>query len=236
MKQLKGIAATRHVLVIDALRYSLHLEKRAFSSLRRALRTIEKSDDGRRHPAETPSITAIGSAWGILDIVHRLRGLITQIAGLAQKNPEVQLFLRKTAQTEDFRNIYQHLNSAISRISGKTNPIMGVISWVTRNPQRSITLFLGTATADIEAHTVAYDTWEHKFAQQLLFSAAKKDIELDKLHASCLRIEKFIDDWLEFKGYLSREDTKVSIIRFQIKQGYNTSLNPATPNDGPPVS
>lgn len=217
MKGLRNFSSTRHVLVIDALRYSLVLERKAYSVFSRAIRTIEKQDDGKGHPKESHALLAIGSAWEIIDIVQRARGLLTQVSGLPQKSPEVQLFLRNTARAEDFRNLYQHLNTALAKLKGATNPVMGAVSWVTKNPNHSITIFVGTGTPDVQVHTVAFDNRELRFAQQLLFSAGNKDIELDKLHLSTQRLFRFLNEWLRSEDHLSQDAMKVGVVRFQIK-------------------
>lgn len=204
------------MLVVDALRYSLLLERNAYAGLTRVLRKMEKHDV-TEHPREAYALSAIGNAWAMIDIAHRVRGLVTQISGLPHRNPEVQLFLRSTKSVEDFRNLYQHLSSGLARLSMPTNPVMGVVSWVTKEPRHSITIYVGTGTRDIQVHTVAYDRQDDKFPQVLLFSAGNRDIEIDKLHASCRRISSFVDKWLVSSGHLSDQVLEVSVIRFQIR-------------------
>jgi hypothetical protein len=203
------------VLVVDALRYSLLLERKAYAALARVLRAIEKRDGAGAHPSEAQALSAIANAWHIIDVVHRVRGLLVNVPGLSKKAPEVQVFLRHTAATEDFRNIYQHLGSEIARICGTTNPIMGVVSWATRNPRKSMTVFVGTGADEIEVHTVALDTWKGEFAQGLLFSAGGKDIELDRIHFRCRQTSRYLDAWLRSSGHLSDDVMGVGLVRFE---------------------
>jgi hypothetical protein len=215
MHGLRNFQGTRYTLIVDALRYSLVLEYRAYAAISRALRAIER--DRRLHPSEARALSAINNAWHIVDVVHRVRGLITSVPGLPNKTPEVQVFLRNTAPTEDFRNLYQHLNSEIGKIRTTTNPIMGVLSWVTQNPSKSITMFLGTGAADIQVHTVALDTWRGEFAQTRLFSAGNRDLELDKIHAGCKRIGSYLNEWLRSNNKLAEEEMKVGVFRFDLR-------------------
>ena len=113
--------------------------------------------------------------------------------------------------------MYQHLNTVIPRIEGKTNPIMGVLSWVTKDTTKSITVFVGTGTPDIELHTVAFDTRRIEFAQRFLFSVGNKDIYPEKIHKSCKRLQKIFDAWLDQNGHLSEEEASVSVVRFQFQ-------------------
>lgn len=221
MKQLANIESTRHIQIVDALRYSLELERKAFLSIKSALRKIERADDGKGHPNHSVTLHAFSSAWAVIDTAHRIRGLITQVPGLSQKSPEIQVFVRSTATVEDFRHLYQHLNSVIPKINGMTNPIMGVLSWVSSNPSDSFTVFLGTGSKETQIHSVSIDTWNNCFAQNLLFSAGNKDIELDKLHSQCQAVSKFLNAWLKSKGYLSKESTKVGVFRFNIRPRSN---------------
>ena len=204
------------MLIVDALRYTLLLEQKAFTSMFRALRRIENDDDGTGHPNGALTLTALSAAWNIVDTVHRLRGLVRQVPKLSQKSPEVQLFIRNTSFIAEFRNVYQHLNTVIPKIEGTTNPIMGVLSWVTKDPTKSITVFVGTGSPDINFHTLVLDTWKMEFAQRFLFSVGNKDIDLEEIHDSCKRFRNFFNSWLDQNGYLSEEEATVGVMRFQI--------------------
>lgn len=217
MKALANVEPTRLNHILDALRYSLELEKKAYHSLSRAFRKIEASDDDKGHPNHTLALNAFSNAWSILDTAHRIRGLITQVPALSQRTPDIQVFIRSTLAVEGFRHLYQHLNSEIPKVKGTTNPIMGVLSWVTKNPSNSITIFLGTGTNETRVHTVSLDTWTGRFAHNLLFSAGNKDIELDQVHSRCRALSKILDKWLVSKAMLSTESAKVSVIRFHIR-------------------
>ncbi len=216
MEQLCNITSTKEILILDALRYSLEIEHKAYIALKKSLRKIEKAHDKELHSNHSVTLNILSNAWALVDTTYRIRGLVTQVRGLSQKSQELQVFLRSTASINDFRNLYQHLNSEIPKISGTTNPIMGVVSWVTSNPADSITAFLSTGSTEIQAHTVAYDNWNHCFAQVLLFSAGNKDIELDKLHVQCKSIAKHLKNWLKQKNYLSKESAKANIIKFRV--------------------
>ncbi len=85
MRTLRNFGSTRHVLIVDALRYTLLLEQKAFTSMCRALRRIENDDDGTGHPNRALTLTALSAAWNIVDTVNRLRGLVRQVPRLSQR-------------------------------------------------------------------------------------------------------------------------------------------------------
>jgi hypothetical protein len=215
MKGLANIASTREVLLLDALRYSLELERKEFLSLKASLRKIERKVSENLPLSDSLTLKALSSSWSIIDTVHRIHGLVAQVPRL-QRASEIRAFRRATLEIKDFRNLYQHLNTEIPKINGPTNPIMGVLSWVI-NPQDSITVYLGSGTPEIHAHTLAIDTHNGCFAQNLLFSSGNKGIELDRIHSDCRTLAKFVEKWLKQYNNLSDIESEPSIIKFGIR-------------------
>lgn len=215
MRNLANNIPTRDILLLDALRYSLELERKEYLLLKSSLKRIEKTVSKDHKPSVSSTLKALTSAWEIVDVVFRSYGLVAQIP-IFSRSPEVRLFRQAIQSIKDFRNLYQHLNSEIPRINGPTNPIMGVLSWVI-NSQDSLTVFLGSDSPAIHAHTVAIDTHNGCFAQTLLFSAGNKDIELDKVHAECRTIAKFLESWLKANNKLSGENAESGLIKFGIR-------------------
>ena len=215
MKQLADKTDPRRLYTIDALRYTLLLENKAHRTLWRALRSIETKDKSpHSHPSEETTLTAIGSAWKIIDMVHRSRGLVRQVPRLRQKTTEVQQFLRNTANVEEFRHLFQHLNADIGKIRGDFSPIMGGISWVTRDTSVAFTIMTGTSAENTNFHTMAFNTVKGRFSNNLVLGAGLKDIDLDGLHQRCKLFQTFFNGWLENQGMLSVKDQSVGIVRF----------------------
>jgi hypothetical protein len=216
MKTLSNISNQKQVLVIDALRLSLEIEKTMNARLWRILRNIEKLDDAS-HPKPIEVLNAIGLAWQIIDTTHRIRGLAEQVRGLSHKLPEYQLFQRNTVRTEAFRNFFQHLNSEIPKLPDKTNPIIGVLSWVTKNPNKSRTIVHGTFPKEGGFHSLAVDTWTDQFASRLEFSGGQMNIDIDKVHFEVTRFKKFFEHWLIDNQYLGENDLLPSVLSFYIQ-------------------
>lgn len=216
----------QQILIIDALRLSLEIEKSLNTRLWRVLRSIEKVEDSS-HPKSTTVLNALGLAWQIIDTIHRTRGLTEQVRGLSHTSPEYQLFQRNTAHAEDFRNFFQHLNSEIPKLPVKTNPIIGVLSWVTKFSNKSRTVAYGTFLKDGNFHSLAVDTWAGKFANKLEFTAGQMSIALDTIHREVSRFRIFFDKWLVKNEYLSKSELSPSVLSFYIQ--FQTEQDIQTP-------
>ena len=191
MKTLSKLDDQKQVLIIDALRLSLEIEKALNSRLWRILRRIEKLDDAS-NPKPAEVLEAIGLAWQLIDTIHRIRGLAEQVRGLSHSLPEYQLFQRKTAPTEELRNFYQHLNSEIPKLPAKTNPIIGVLSWVTKILGKSRTVVYGTFPKDGNIHTLVVDTWKAEFVSQLEFTAGQTNLDMAIMHKELTKVSKIL--------------------------------------------
>ena len=80
MKILSNVLGQKQILVIDALRLSLEIERAMNSRLWRVLRGIERLDDAS-YPRPVTVLNAIGLAWQLIDTTHRIRGLADQVRG-----------------------------------------------------------------------------------------------------------------------------------------------------------
>jgi hypothetical protein len=216
MKTIKNVSDQKQILVIDALRLSLEIEKTMNSRLWRILRRIEKLDD-RSHPKPIDVLNSIGLAWQIIDTTHRIRGLAEQVRGLSHKLPEYQLFQRNTTRTEAFRNFFQHLNSEIPKLPDKTNPIIGLLSWVTKAPNKSRTIVFGTFPKGGNFHSLAVDTWTGQFANRLEFTGGQMNIDMDSIHREVTRFRLFFEEWLRNHQYLGESELIPSVLSFYIQ-------------------
>lgn len=138
----------KQMLFYDGIRYSVEMADLAHTRLRETLYEIAQSPTAPEpYPHEFAS--AVLDAWSIVDLVHRLRGLIEQAPGVKQKSPPLLSFMKKTAEVERLRNSVQHLNQQIHKIAEFNIPVWGALSWVTLlDPERrsvwTCTLVAGT--------------------------------------------------------------------------------------------
>ncbi len=129
LRQIPTQTNRKQMLFFDAIRYSVEMADLAHNRLRETLYEIAQS------PISTESnsrdfTSAILDAWSIVDLVHRLRGLLAQVPGIKQNTPAFLIFMKKTEKIEKLRNSVQHLNQQIHKITDLNIPVWGALSWV----------------------------------------------------------------------------------------------------------
>jgi len=76
------------------------------------------------------SITsAMLDAWTVVDSTHRLRELLMQFPDVKQRLAHLQVFYRRTASVERFRNLIQHLRRKIDALALNGLPVWGSLTW-----------------------------------------------------------------------------------------------------------
>ena len=216
MRSLKPLADVRQIHVIDALRYGLLMEARAYANLWSALRRIERSKE--THPSEAATLKAFAAAWEVVDMAHRALGLAGQVRGLSQRTPEFRQFIRDTKVVTHFRNQFQHLNSHIPKIYGKTNPVLGTLSWVTKSGKSNYTMSLGGGNQDTHYHTIPFDTVEWTFAREIQLTAGGRDVDVTIIHAACQKFSSHVTSWLSDTGMMQRMKQRVGIVRVHLNR------------------
>ena len=120
----------KQMLFFDGIRYSVEMADLAHNRLRETLYEIAQSPTVPE-PNSHDFAPAVLDAWSIIDLVHRLRGLLEQAPGVKQKSPALLSFMKKTVKIEKLRNSVQHLNQQIHKIADLNIPVWGALSWVT---------------------------------------------------------------------------------------------------------
>lgn len=214
MKSLVNIEDQKQIMIIDAIRISFEIEKALYLKLWRSLRLLEKMEDNIP-PKSSQTINSIQYIWQIIDTVNRIRGLIEYVIGFSHRSEGYKQFIDNTISIKDFRNFYQHLNSEIPRIVELENPIIGVISWVAKDQNKSITITYGSISGQ-SYHTLAIDTWALKFACNLEFSSAKLSIDIEAIHKNLRGFTHFFNKWLKDHNYLSENEMIPSVASFYL--------------------
>jgi hypothetical protein len=123
--QLPAALNRKQTLFLDGIRYSVEMADLAHSRLQAALlqhtQNVESASEGAtgEHYLHT---AAFQDAWSIVDSLHRLRGLLSQMPGVKQNAPPLQVFRRQTDVVEDLRNGVQHLNHHIDALVAQKLP------------------------------------------------------------------------------------------------------------------
>ena len=144
----------------------------------------------------------------VFDISFRFGRLLSQIQGLKHNVPAFSLVERFIPKIENFRNIFQHLNTHISSVNGETNPILGVLSWVSKDSSINFSATIGTQPAAVNFSSIPFQVEALKFSRNLVFSAGDVDIDLDKMMQVLSGGNEYLNEWLVSKNRVSDIDLR----------------------------
>ena len=218
MRRLINIEDRKQIFIIDAVRFFFVELTHTFAQIQHGLTDIEKKLNGGDTLSEDETLPVISACWRTLDTIYRLKGLLGQVRGLSQKSPELQIFYRTISKIEDFRHLYQHLNTDIPKSSEDSGPILGYVTWRTDDPKLGLTVAIGTVPSDTNLYSAVYDRSKDEIVNQTLFVAGTLSIDLNPLPTACEKVRTFFNTWLDSKGYLAEESPHVSIFRLQIRK------------------
>ena len=185
LRRLPTNLSTRLVLFIDGITYSAEILDLAFQRLSQTLEKIASGQVQKDH-LRAHIIESVSNAWVIIDSGHRLRELVQQLPGLKQKQPDVQLFIRKTSDIEDLRHYYQHFRTEIDSFVKKCMPLWGSIAWSCFHPETKApethTIIPGTFFHKVSAPSCVFDREEMKFVDRISLHAGPKSVDLADIH------------------------------------------------------
>lgn len=123
----------RQELSLDGIETSLFMIKVCYTRLQKTIlqysSTVNKGGDAVQHL----QILIFLDVWSFVDIIDRLRLLISQLPGLKKGTPIV-LFQKATEDAETLRDRVQHLDNEISQLEDTGHPIWGSLSWIYSTP------------------------------------------------------------------------------------------------------
>jgi len=176
----------RTILYLDGVRFSF--ESFDLASLRLAT-TLDQLARLRDDNTDLNSliVSATTDAWSMIDAAHRLRELLQQLPGLKKNQPELQLFLRRTAPVEDLRHFFQHFRTEIQAFAERSNmPLCETLSWAWTDPANgqleNHTIIPGTYFERAEVSTCTFDTQRFKFVERVLLNAGPCKLDLADLN------------------------------------------------------
>jgi hypothetical protein len=205
------VTERRDVFVLDGVRFALAMEQIAHRRLSSGMRAVERS----AKPSNATALRTLEAAWSICDSVHRVRGLVTQIRGLTQKDPGIQLFLRSAAAAEDARNFLQHLGSGIGKLGESSVPLVGQLRWLDKSGMTGVSLSVGHWTKGTHGLTVSIDLKTMQPAPGVWFSVAETTLDLNELHSRCRALSKQLEKWLLDTNRLSDKLTSPSVLKMR---------------------
>ncbi len=118
----------RQELFFDGIEISVEMAKVCYSRLYNDILEYSKNSAEKKDQPITQS-TILLDSWSLIDLLNRLRILITQTPGL-KKTTFVKAFLQKLNSIEFYRDFVQHINGEIPKVEDSGWPIWGSLSWV----------------------------------------------------------------------------------------------------------
>jgi hypothetical protein len=184
----------RSVLYLDGIRYAIHIFDLSGGRLANTLHAL--SIDGVPRETLTEQIAAaMSDAWTMVDAIHRLRELLSQVPGLKKKQPELQLFLQRTSTVEGLRHFYQHFRTEIDTFVGVGMPLWGSLSWIhtdlTSGENSIFTIVPGTYFEGATVCTCRVDHVANKYMERLALHAGATFIDLTVL-------AELVDDFIKW--------------------------------------
>lgn len=115
----------RQIIFLDGIRYSADMASVALERLWQQLCFIDSTDQEiqPRHIA-----TAALDAWSIIDAAHRMSDLVENLPGLPNSSWR-RLFLERTEEARDFRNMWQHQDGEASNVVKQRGQAWGSLAW-----------------------------------------------------------------------------------------------------------
>ena len=122
----------RQIIFLDGIRYSADMADTALERLWKQLCFIDSTDEEIKpyHIA-----TAALDAWSIIDAAHRMSDLVENLPGLPN-SPWRRLFLDRTKEAREFRNMWQHQNTEAPKVVEQRGQAWGSLAWVQHDGTR----------------------------------------------------------------------------------------------------
>ena len=210
----------RTVLYLDGIRYSIESFELSSLRLARVLDQLAKRTD------DTPDLgdlilEATTDAWSMIDAVHRLRELLSQLPGLRKNEPELQVFLRGTAVIEDLRHFFQHFRTEIDSFHERGMPLWGTLSWAHTDAESELpenhTIVPGTFFRGAWVATCTFDTHEGRYVERVLLHAGPKKVDLATLTEQVERFVAWYVAWFE-RSFTSDDRLGADVhMKFQLR-------------------
>ena len=153
MKAIENISDRIIIYSVEAARFSYKMMESSFSDLQKLLSSIE--DDTLTNDI---ALYVFKYAWQFIDMSFRFGRMLAQIRGLKHKEVGFKGVEKALVDIEKARNYIQHLNSKIPEVSKEIYPILGAVSWASKDKQKSFTVALGAMPTGTSFNSLSFDT------------------------------------------------------------------------------
>jgi hypothetical protein len=193
---------------IEAIRYTYVFATNANENLKTALNKMDSSEIN-----EPDVITALSSCWQIIDNSFRFLRLLQQVKGIRKKEIWMASVAKLDPSVEKFRNYIQHINSHVPRIQPEIYPILGVISWPSKNNQQSNSASMGGNPTGTMINTLSFDTSIGEYLPGIIFNADVFKIDISNLMKSLQLIRDGFDNWLSENSLFGDGENRASFTK-----------------------
>ena len=222
----------RAVLFLDGIRYSFHIFDLAVERLAKTLPDLSSEKQDPALLADNIAY-AMSDAWLMIDATHRLRELLQQVPKLKKKQPELQLFLRRTAKVEDLRHFFQHFRTEIEAFASRAMPLWGTLSWAHTNPEtgepENYTIAPGTLFEGAGMATCTFDRLKHNFVERVLLHAGPTQVDLADLTEHVSEFAAWYTQWFRDTFPDTNHLAADVYFRFVVKLVPRPALAPTSP-------
>jgi hypothetical protein len=155
-------------------------------------------------------LSVFKSMWQFIDMGFRFGRMLGQIRGLKHKEIGYIKVEKAMIDVEKARNYIQHLNSQIPQLTSDTYPILGAISWPSKDLQVSYTLALGTLPPGTSFNSLSYDSKNKSFLPDIILFIDTFSVNLSKSYQLFCDGNACLSDWIITNGYSSDVDLQPS--------------------------
>lgn len=129
LKRLPAALNPKQVLFLDRVRHASELMNFAYARLEKSLAAL--AADAAAPQKEGTFTTPFIDAWAVVDVIDRLRGLLTLMPGLNYLPLEEgkTSFSDKIQFIRDLRNVSDHLAQRADYVLSRNGTALGTLSW-----------------------------------------------------------------------------------------------------------
>lgn len=186
---------------IEAAKYSYKIMESSFSEMQNHLDKIKDetvSDD--------IALFVFKSIWQFIDMSFRFGRLLAQIRGLKHRESRYCNAEHALVSIQKARNYIQHLNSQIPSVSDEIYPVLGAVSWASKDKKKSFTMALGMLPTGTSFHSLSFDTRSKEFLSDTILNIDTFSVNITACNKSMQAGFEYLTEWLDANGYTSPKD------------------------------
>jgi len=206
MKEIANISDRIVIYSVEAARFSYKMMEASFCDLQELLRSVENNA-----LTNEIALSAFKYVWQFIDMSFRFGRMLAQIRGLKHKEMGFKNVEKALVNIEKARNYIQHLNSQVPVVSKEIYPILGAVSWASKDKQKSFTLALGALPTGTSFHSLSFDTMSKEFMDDIILNIDTFSVNLTECSKLMCSGFEYLNNWIDTNGYSSTKDIEPNI-------------------------